>query len=241
VITSLVVFAGALAGGFVSGLAGFGTGITALGIWLYAVKPAQAAALVVICSVVAQLQTIPTIWHAIDRRRVLPFIIPGLVGVPLGTHLLGHVSPGAFRLVVGILLLTFSTCMLFSPYLKVRTGSRLADGGVGFVAGILGGLAGLSGPLPTLWAMFHKWGKDERRSVFQAFNLTILVAALASYATTGLLSAELAKLFLAAFPGTLAGAWLGARIYRRLSDRHFERLVLYLLALSGAILTWNSV
>ena len=81
---SIVLF-GALAGGFVSGLAGFGTGITALGIWLYALQPTAAATLVVVCSVVAQVQTLPTIWHEIEPNRVLPFIVPGLLGVPLGT------------------------------------------------------------------------------------------------------------------------------------------------------------
>jgi len=51
---------------------------------------------------------------------------------------------------------------------------RTADGAIGFAGGILGrGLAGLSGALPTVWATLRGWGKDERRGVFQAFNLTI--------------------------------------------------------------------
>jgi uncharacterized membrane protein YfcA len=36
---------GALAGGFVSGLAGFGTALMALGIWLYVVPPSIAVPL----------------------------------------------------------------------------------------------------------------------------------------------------------------------------------------------------
>lgn len=32
--TELIVLAGAFSGGFVTGLAGFGTGLTALGFWL---------------------------------------------------------------------------------------------------------------------------------------------------------------------------------------------------------------
>ncbi len=38
-LTYLLIFVGALAGGFVSGLAGFGTGLMALGIWLYVLPP----------------------------------------------------------------------------------------------------------------------------------------------------------------------------------------------------------
>ena len=41
-IARLGGIAGALAGGFVSGLAGFGTALMALGIWLYILPPAMA-------------------------------------------------------------------------------------------------------------------------------------------------------------------------------------------------------
>ena len=57
-------FFGALAGGFVSGLAGFGTALMALGIWLYVLPPSLAVPLVLICSVVAQTSTLPSIWRA---------------------------------------------------------------------------------------------------------------------------------------------------------------------------------
>jgi uncharacterized membrane protein YfcA len=36
--TLVLLFLGALAGGFVSGLAGFGTALMALGIWLYVLR-----------------------------------------------------------------------------------------------------------------------------------------------------------------------------------------------------------
>ena len=54
----VLLLLGALAGGFVSGLAGFGTALMALGIWLYALPPALAVPLVLICSVVAQTTTL---------------------------------------------------------------------------------------------------------------------------------------------------------------------------------------
>ena len=55
-----LLFLGAFAGGFVSGLAGFGTALMALGIWLYVLPPSLAVPLVLICSVVAQTSTLPT-------------------------------------------------------------------------------------------------------------------------------------------------------------------------------------
>jgi uncharacterized protein len=44
----------------------------------------------------------------------------------------------------------------------------------------------------------------------------------------------------AAVPGSICGAWLGAKIYRRLGDRGFQQVVLALLFLSGVMLIWTS-
>ena len=238
----LIIAAGALLGGFVSGLAGFGTGLVALGIWLHAVSPPLAAALVIICSVVAQSQTIPAIWHAIDFRHLWPMLVAGIIGVPIGANLLAHVDPHVFRLGVGLFLVLFSTVMLAGrAHMAVSWGGRTADAAIGLGGGILGGLAGLSGPLPTMWATLRGWSKDRRRGVFQAYNLTVLSAALAALIIKGLFTREVGWLLLWALPGTFCGAWLGARAYRRLSDHHFHQIVLGLLAVSGLTLIWSSI
>ncbi len=75
--------------------------------------------------------------------------------------------------------------------------------------------------------------------MFQAFNLTVLSAAIAAHAVSGLLTAEVGRLVLISLPGTLAGSWLGVLAYRRLSERHFDRLVLVLLGVSGVGLLWG--
>ena len=59
-MTFALLLLGALAGGFVSGLAGFGTALMALGIWLYVVRPSIAVPLVLICSILGQTSTMPS-------------------------------------------------------------------------------------------------------------------------------------------------------------------------------------
>jgi uncharacterized membrane protein YfcA len=237
----ILLFVGALAGGFVSGLAGFGTALMALGIWLYILPPSAAVPLVLICSVVAQTATLPSMWKSFDLTLVWPFLIGGLLGVPLGTMLVAHADPTVFKLTVGILLLVFPTTLYFSAPMAFEFGGKIADGIVGFIGGILGGLAGLSGPPPILWASVRGWGKDERRGVFQTFNWTVLFVALCLQAASGLVAHEVIWLALLAFPATVLGSWIGARLYRALSDRNFRDVVLGMLFLSGAILVWNSL
>jgi uncharacterized membrane protein YfcA len=238
---ALLLF-GALAGGFVSGLAGFGTALMALGIWLYVLPPSLAVPLVLICSVIAQTSTLPSMWKSFDFTLVWPFLIGGLAGVPLGTMMVADADPQVFKLSVGVLLLVFPTALYLNRKpLAFKFGGRIADGAIGFAGGILGGLAGLSGPLPILWANVRGWNKHQRRGIFQIFNWTVLATALMLQAASGLVDVQVIWLALIAFPGTLIGAWLGARLYHALSDRHFADVVLGLLFLSGMALVWNSL
>jgi len=237
-----ILLFGALAGGFVSGLAGFGTALMALGIWLWVLPPQVAVPLVLICSVIAQMSTLRSIWNSIDFSLVWPFVIGGLIGVPLGTRLIAHADPNVFKLTVGIFLLIFPTLLYFQrKNMAIAFGGKAADGAVGFAGGILGGLAGLSGPLPILWASIRGWSKEERRGIFQIFNTAVLAASLVMQIATGFVKVEVYWLALIAFPGTIIGAWLGARIYHALSDRHFGDIVLGLLFLSGLGLVWSSI
>ena len=240
--TYAILLAGALAGGFVSGLAGFGTALMALGIWLYILPPAIAVPQVLVCSVSSQISTLPSMWKVLDFKLAGPFVAGGLVGMPIGVLLVARADPQTFKLSVGVMLLVFPTALYFirTP-MAFRFGGRPADAAVGFAGGILGGLAGLSGALPTLWASVRGWGKDERRGVFQTFNWTVLFAALCLQTGMGLVKLEVVWLALIAFPATITGAWLGTRAYRALSDRNFRDLVLALLFLSGVALVWSSI
>jgi uncharacterized membrane protein YfcA len=241
-MTIAVLLFGALAGGFVSGLAGFGTALMALGIWLYVVTPDVAVQLVLICSIIAQTWTMPSIWKSIDFRMVWPFLVGGLAGVPLGTLLVAYADPRHFKLAVGILLLIFPAALYLQRRpLALSIGGKPADTAIGFAGGVLGGLAGLSGPIPILWASVRGWGKDERRGLFQMFNWTILTAALVVQAGSGLIAHQTMWLALVVLPATIGGAWLGARAYHALSDGNFRDVVLGLLFLSGVTLVWSSV
>jgi uncharacterized membrane protein YfcA len=238
----VLLFSGALAGGFVSGLAGFGTALMALGIWLYVLPPTTAVPLVVICSIVAQTSTLPSFWRSFDFKLIWPFVIGGLAGVPLGTLMIAHADPQVFKLSFGVLLLVFPAALYLNRNpIAFEFGGRLADGLAGFAGGILGGLAGLSGPLPTLWASVRGWGKDERRGIFQTFNWTVLSTSLCLQAGSGLVTAEVLRHALLVLPATLSGAWLSARTYRALSDRNFRDVVLGLLFVSGVVLVSSSL
>jgi len=136
-----LLVAGAPIGGMVNGLTGFGTALTALGILMLAIPPTAAASLAIICSVVSQLQTLHLVWRTIDWKRVLFFVVPDLVGVPLGTWLLPHIEPRLFKLGIGFFLIAYPAYVLMRRRrIESAWGGRLADGAVGLGGGVVGGL-----------------------------------------------------------------------------------------------------
>jgi uncharacterized protein len=233
-VTEAVVVLGAFCGGFASGLTGFGFGLGSLPFWAFVLAPTMSAPLVMACSFAGQLQTLPAIWRHFQYRRLALFVLPGLLGIPLGAALLAHVSPAAFRLAFGVLLMVSCGLLLALRVERRRESAAAGDAAVGFCGGILGGLTGLSGILPTLWAEVHGWGKDERRALFQGFNFSILVVSLATLALSGGIGAAVLPMLLLVLPVTFLGVFLGRRLYTRVDARRFSRAVLVLLTLAGA-------
>ena len=204
--------------------------------------PTTAAPLVALCSVCGHAQALPTIWRGVRWPRLWPFLAAGLAGVPLGTLLLKHVHVQPLKLGVGLFLILYSAWMAFVRYPpRVRGGGRLADAAAGFVGGAMGGMASLSGPAPIIWVQLRGWGKHEQRGVLQPYNMAILFAALLSAGVAGFLDRTYLIWAAICVPVSLAGTRLGLLLYRRVSDAGFRRLVLILLALSGATLVFSAL
>ena len=98
--------------------------------------------------------------------------------------------------------------------------------------GIMGGIGGFSGAVPTLWCTLRGMEKDRQRSVIQNFNLTTLAFTQAAYVLTGMVTKEMLPVFAIVAPAMLVPAWLGTRLYLGISAATFRKIVL--TALTGA-------
>ncbi len=231
---SLFVAGTALLGAFASGLAGFAFGLIAFGLWLHVLSPQVAGPLVIVASLFAQCLSILHVRRAFRFDLLWPFLVGGVIGTPIGVWLLAYADPLIVRRAMGTFLVAYAAFFLLRPPVKpVHHGGRVADGGVGFIGGVMGGLAGLSGAIPTAWCALRGWNKDVSRAVYQPFNIAVQVAALPVLLSTGLLTRELGYYALISVPAMLVGVWFGLRIYMRLDEQKFRKLILWLLLASG--------
>ena len=232
-----LIIAGALAGGFVNGLAGFGTGLFALGWWLAALPPLDAVITVVIMSLVGGLQGLYAVRKAVDLPQLARFILPALVGLGVGYAFLDTINATILKFLVAFMLILYGGYFTFSrklPTLHKRY--PLIDGWAGFVGGLLGVIGGLSGAVLTMWCSLYDWPKDERRALIQPFNMIVLGSVFALMAWRGLIDAHIWLIAAVAFPFSVMGTQIGIFVFRRLTDRGFQQLLIWLILLSGFML-----
>lgn len=220
-------------GAFVSGLAGFAMGIVVLSVWLHFLPPAQCALLVVAFGFVTQGYGTWKLRHAFEWRRVAPFVVGGLIGVPIGTVIVASSDPRHFRLAVGLLVVAYAAYGLARPAIRIERSSTRLDGAVGALNGVLAGSAGLIGIVIAIWCQLRGWTKDVQRTVFQPVMLCMSVISTIALVTAGAADREVARLFALGVPVVFAGTWLGLRLYGRVGESRFRTLVLLLLLASG--------
>ena len=228
----LATFAAAL----VAGLAGFAFGLVAAAVWLHVLDPIETAALIIGFGLVVQGYAVWKLRGALSLQRLLPFLIGAACGVPAGVAALEFAKPAWVRAAVGVLLVLYSFYGLARPALKPVKAGLAGDAGVGFLNGILGGMTGLAGILVTIWCGLRGWNKDEQRAVFQPVGVAIFAMSALWLSARGAVSGATVRLFALGLPVLLVGTWAGFKLYGRLDEAGFRKVVLILLLVSGVAL-----
>lgn len=220
-------------GGLTSGLSGFAMGLVVSGIWLHLITPEQNAMLIVLCGLVTQGSGIWRVRHSLNWRTISPYIAGGAIGVPLGTLMLTAIDPSRLRAVIGVLLLIYSVYTLLRPAIEQLRSTAAAGVAVGFVNGFIGGLTGLGGIAVTVWCQLAGGAKDAQRAIFQPVMFATFVMSAFSLTVAGALTIETIKLYLLALPALIVGIWCGIKLYGKLDDAAFRKVILLLLFVAG--------
>jgi hypothetical protein len=234
----LLVFLGtAFAASLTAGLAGFAFALIAAGPWLHVLTPAQSTTLIVAFGLIVQIWSVWKLRAAIRFRRLLPFLVGSAIGVPLGVELLRWLSPGTLRVATGVFLIVYALYGLLRPTLpQFKQSAAATDAAVAVVGGTLAGATGFAGILVTIWSGLRGWTKDEQRAVFQPNGIATFVMIALWLGGAGMVATDTLWLFALGLPAVLAGTWTGLKLYGRLDESGFRRVVLVLLLVSGATL-----
>ncbi len=233
----LIIPVGAFLAAFVVAAAGFGDALVLGAVWFHFLDPIEAVPLIVACGFVMQLQPLYKLRAVLIYTDLPPFVFAGVLGVPLGAWFLANTAPDPFRYGIGYFLITYGVFMLLRKQTNEMTwGGKSADAMIGFLGGVLGGFAGLSGVTPTLWVGLRGWVKARQRGVYQPFVFAMHGLSVAWLAWKGHVDAETGVRLLWCLPAIFIGGWAGLKVYHLLDEKRFRQFILALLLVSGAAL-----
>ncbi len=167
-------------------------------------------------------------------RRFWPLLLPMVASTLVAAQFLARIDVTTGALVLGLIVMIFvaSQALPIRPAVSPRLEYWLKPP-VGLVAGFLGGLSNLFGPVLVMFLVSLRLPKDE---FVQAIASLFVVGGTALYLTliaNGLLTLDRATTSLIAALPTLAGVRLGQRLRDRVPQKAFNRLLLILLFAVG--------
>jgi uncharacterized membrane protein YfcA len=236
-LIELVVFAAAaFAAALVASVSGFAFAPIAASVWLHIFTPLETATLTIGYNILVNSYGTWRMRHAFDWSRLWPLVLGGFPGVVIGVSVLRWADPNTMRIAIAVFLVLYALYGLFRPAFKPIIAGRPLDAAAGFVGGLLGSMAGFPGILVVVWCSLRGWSKDEQRAVFQPMSVALLVFAAATLVASGSVTSTTAERFVIGLPALLLGTWVGFKLYGRIDEAMFRRILLMLLLASGVFL-----
>lgn len=225
---------------FISGLTGFGFGLIGAFV-LFLLPPKEAVPMLMMMSVFIQTLNIASLKENIHPLKKwwsigpAPYILGGLIGVPIGLRLLLKTNPLALDEWIGLLLMCYSIVFFVwkkqRPLVIYSTPWKVV---FGFLGGIFGGFAAVPAFPILVFGKISGWNKGFQRSITQPFILILQVVSLFEFFISGnSLHIEFFFLLLILIVPVLIGNRLGFHYFKIIKEAKFQKVVLLILFLSG--------
>jgi uncharacterized membrane protein YfcA len=196
----------------------------------------QTTTLIFGCSILTNSYTLWKLRHAFNFTKVWPYALGSMLGVPLGAELLRGADPRQFAVAMGTFLILFCAYTAWKPAWRMTGGGKAADLGSSVLNGVLGGATGLSGIVIVVWNNLRGLPKDAQRSIFAPTVMLTNLVAVSWLGFRGAIDATTLSLFAVAAPACLIGTWAGLKLYGKLDEAGFRRVVIGLLLVSAVVL-----
>lgn len=224
VLVLVLLFALALVAGVLSGVVGTGSSMILLPALVLLYGPRVAVPIMAIAAVMGNVGRVIAWWRQIQWRPVIAYTLPGIPAAILGAHTLLTIPP---RLIDGCLAVFFIAVI---PLRRVaaRTQWRLRVGqmavagtGVGFLTGMILSTGPLSVPIFTGYGLTG----GAFLGTEAASALLLYAGKLATFGSTGVLSANVLTGGVVIGAALLIGSLLARRILRTITTRRYDLLI----------------
>jgi len=221
-------------------MTGFGPAIVVISLGSLFIAPRPIIAISSILDLIAGIILLGIDWRKTTFSYWLPLAISIVAGTVIGSVFLKIVPPDQFRLMLSVAIVIIGIWFIAGKaglskrelLLELPEKCTKFDMGLTFLGGICGGTFGISGP-PIIWNFGRQFAKYAFRQVLVPIFLTAAVARVAMYSTMDLVNFDVLKLVIISLPGMFIGLFIGNRIFIKLPELLFRRIVGSVLLVVG--------
>lgn len=224
-----------LAGSMVMGLVSFGLGMVLSPPLLLIMEPQSVVVTINSLTIPILAIVLFRTWRQLSFKDVLPMVLAGVVGVPVGVLILDSVSPGALRIAIAVLILL----LLVPISLKLErpfTHTKLTTPFFGFLGALLVTGMGVGTPLVVLYLVNQGWGVSALRASIAFYSLVVAIVAAVLYASMGFYTEERVDTLLKLTPMVVLGVVSASFMAQHIDDRKLRQVVLVVVALASITL-----
>lgn len=225
-----------LLSGLVKGILALGLPLVGMPLLTLAVDVPTAVAILMIPLVLSNLlQAIEGRGTLAMLKRLWPIIVCLIGGTFLGTALFAALDRQVLLLTVGVLAIVLATASILQPHVTVpRRLEPWVGPPVGFVAGVIGGMSTLIGPLLAIYMVGLKLPRGD---FVKAISLLYLIGAVCltiGGVAQGIAGAKELTWSAVGMIPVYFGMLIGQRVRRYINPDQFRLLVLGVVWLTGA-------
>lgn len=217
----------------VQATAGFGFALTAMPLLSTTVGAERGLAIVSIVALFNSATTWATARRHVNRAAVIAMTAGAVAGMPAGLLVLGAASERLMRILVA-LSVAAAAILLGLRFRLTHVGKR-ADWYAGFVSGALSTSTGTSGPPLVFTLQARELPAAEVRASLAAQFVTSGVISIALLAIFGHVRGADVALSAISLPVLVVTWTAGARLFGRLHQHHYDRLVIAMLLAISAV------
>ncbi|MGB0977224.1 MAG: sulfite exporter TauE/SafE family protein [Prolixibacteraceae bacterium] len=224
-----LVIAGA---SLLKGMTSFGFSLMAFPILLNFYSPMILVPALTLCNVLTSAQIVFTTRTEKSKHSNHWLIMAGIMGIIPGVLLLRTLNVSTLKVIVGVIFVLLSILFLSGFRFKIKYPKR-AQIIAGTTAGFLGGALSVSGPPLVLFLTSMQFSNQEFRLHFARFSVLTSSVALLGYFLSGMITAEVWRIFFISFPILIIGTILGQKLSTKVSIRFFQVLCISISLCAG--------
>jgi uncharacterized membrane protein YfcA len=232
--TFIVVCAVVLISGLIYGMFGFGYTVVSVALLPYFIGVKIAVPMVAIQVPIYTGLMLYGLRQHLVIRFAIPLILGMIPGLPIGVHLLRILSEATIQRLLGVMILLYSIWSLWNispatPLLRHRAWGLLT----GFLSGIIGGAILASGPIIVAYLMLRGYTKETFKATFLLWAMSTFCLLIPSYAISGVFTHRILLWGITTLPFSFLGMFLGIKLFNKMEEQLFYRLIIVFLAFTG--------